>query len=158
MVDLAWFALYYDCFSCRTEGGEDICNMLQCLEIADIDLFLMFRYRLRMLVRVYPRLLVMPEALPHTMMETTCCLMIVMMLCAMWPRVKAMVLCVMLLKITPTWPSMNEAVRCDERYQVWCVIGDLFYLNLNSVFDLRRSLLLWSYVVFGCYDFGHPLR
>jgi hypothetical protein len=69
-----------------------------------------------MLVRVDPSLLVM---------EIACCLMTVMMLRAIRPRVKAMVLHVMMLKIAPTSPSTNEAMRCDERYHIWNVMGGL---------------------------------
>jgi hypothetical protein len=36
-----------------------------------------------------------------------------------------MVLHVMMLKIAPTWPSTNKAMRCDERYHIWNVMGGL---------------------------------
>jgi hypothetical protein len=91
-----------------------------------------------MVVRVSLTLLVTPEALPHNVMETTRSLMMVMMMHPMQLRVKATVLCMMLSKIRPTRPSMNNAMRCDERYHVWNVIWDLVYLNLNNVFDLHK--------------------
>jgi hypothetical protein len=52
----------------------------------------MFRYRRIILVRVDLSLLVTPEVLPHIVMETAYCLLMVTILRAMRPRVKAAVL------------------------------------------------------------------
>jgi hypothetical protein len=108
------------------------------LEIADTDFYFLFSFRWRMLVEVDPGLLVTSEALPRIMMKTARCLMTTTMLHVMLPRVKATILRAMLSKIMLTRSSMTEVMRYNERYHIWNVKGDLVYLNLNNVFDLRR--------------------
>jgi hypothetical protein len=111
-----------------------------------------------MLARVDPNLLVTPEAPLHNVTKTTRCLMSGTLLHVMEPKIKATVLHMIPSKITLTRPSMNEAMRCDERYHIWNVMGGFVYLNLRNVFDLRRVRAtpvprgLWI-----C-DSGHPSR
>jgi hypothetical protein len=68
-----------------------------------------------MLTRVKPELLVIPEALHHSMMKTVECLVMVTILCMMLSRVKATMLRATSAKVSQPRLSVSEVARCDER-------------------------------------------
>jgi small ligand-binding sensory domain FIST len=85
-----------------------------------------------MLMRVDLHGLVTPVAPPCIVTKTARYLVMRIMLRTMLPKVKAIVLHMVLSRIVLMQSSMNEAMSCDEGYHVSNVIGDLVYFEFEQ--------------------------